>query len=308
MTPSLGRVETCERCGAELGVGRYCLNCGHPVGAPVEDRESFLPWLGEDEYDDHGWAASVTDDSVADDAPVVDPDDDLEGPAENPGEPRAGWLPWLVGTVGLVVLLLVLVSCLGNDEGSGAAQDATTGESSPEQTVDPEETEEPETTKKQKPGDVSRTATVTAPVTAPPTTDLDGQTVAYEAAQMLDRTPATAWRMPGDGTGTVLTFTLAEPTEITRVGLVNGYAKQIEGVDWYPNNRRITSATWTFAEGTTVDQSFEMRPRLQTLKVDPVTTSTVTLTITGVTPPGPGTLGRDYTAISEVRLIGRPAG
>ena len=22
-------------CGAELGVGRFCLNCGHPIGAPA---------------------------------------------------------------------------------------------------------------------------------------------------------------------------------------------------------------------------------------------------------------------------------
>ena len=39
-----GPVDTCVRCGAELGVGRFCLNCGHPIGEPapaaalVEDR------------------------------------------------------------------------------------------------------------------------------------------------------------------------------------------------------------------------------------------------------------------------------
>ena len=29
------RVDRCVACGAELGVGRFCLNCGHPVGVPA---------------------------------------------------------------------------------------------------------------------------------------------------------------------------------------------------------------------------------------------------------------------------------
>ncbi|QBX54058.1 zinc ribbon domain-containing protein [Nocardioides seonyuensis] len=286
-------METCERCGAELGVGRFCLNCGHPVGAPVEDAEAFLPWIREDEpHDDH----------VAPHAPPA-PEDTERGAGD---EPSPAWLPWLGGTVVLVVLLLVLVSCLGDEGGDpGTAQDPTTGATTPQE---PEPTgsttpEEP----KARPVDVSRSSTVTAPVTAPSTQDLDGQLVSYEAARMLDGQLATAWRMPGDGTGTTLTFRLAEPTEIVRVGLVNGYAKQIAGVDWYPNNRRITTVTWGFGDATR-DQSLALRPTLQLTRVQPVTTRTVTLTITGVTPPGAGTLGRDYTAISEVRLIGRPAG
>jgi hypothetical protein len=39
-----------------------------------------------------------------------------------------------------------------------------------------------------------------------------------------------------------------------------------------------------------------------------VETSTVSITITAVTPPGSGSLGRDYTAISEVAVIGKRAG
>ncbi len=47
---------------------------------------------------------------------------------------------------------------------------------------------------------------------------------------------------------------------------------------------------------------------MQLMKVPPVETSTVTVTITSVTPPGSGNLGRDYTAISEISVIGRRAG
>ena len=276
-------------------MGRFCLNCGHPVGAPVEDAEAFLPWLTEDE---------PADDHTSRDAGPTGRDDEHTG-AGGVGEPSPAWLPWLGGTAALVVLLLVLASCLGDDGEPGTAQDPGTGATSP---PEPEATssttsEEPRT----KPVDVSRGSTVTAPVTAPPTQDLDGQLVAYEAPQMLDGQATTAWRMPGDGTGTTLTFRLSEPTEIVRVGLVNGYAKQVGGVDWYPNNRRITTVSWGFGDATH-DQSLALRPTLQLARVEPVTTRTVTLTLTGVTPPGAGTWGRDYTAISEVRIIGRPAG
>ena len=67
---------------------------------------------------------------------------------------------------------------------------------------------------------------------------------------MRDGNPTTAWRTAGDGTGAVITITLPEPTVVTRVGLVNGYAKQVAGVDWYPNNRRILAVTWGFDNGT----------------------------------------------------------
>jgi hypothetical protein len=30
-------VSVCAQCGAELGIGRFCTNCGHPVGAPATD-------------------------------------------------------------------------------------------------------------------------------------------------------------------------------------------------------------------------------------------------------------------------------
>ena len=159
-----------------------------------------------------------------------------------------------------------------------------------------------------RPVDVARGATVTVPRTAPPTTDLDGNLVAYVAAQLVDGKPSTAWRMEGDGTGAEVRLVLRQPSVIDRVGLVNGYAKQVGAVDWYPNNRRVLAVRWTFDDGTSVEQTFAERPQLQRLKIDPVSTSAVTLTILQVTPPGAGPLGRDYTTISSVVLSGRPAG
>ena len=215
----------------------------------------------------------------------------------------------MLGAVLLVGLVLILLETLGTD-GDDLATDSASTESSPR---DPGPGAEP-TGSAQAPAGVGKAvqlataATVAVPDTAPPTTDLDGNLVAYEASQMHDRNPSTTWRMAGDATGETITLTLAEPAVVQRVGLVNGYTKQVAGVDWYPNNRRILAVTWTFEDGSSVDQALTERPGLQMLKVPPVETGTVTLEITSVTPPGSGNLGRDYTAISEVSVIGRRAG
>ena len=43
------------------------------------------------------------------------------------------------------------------------------------------------------------------------------------------------------------------------------------------------------------------------MEIDPVTTSTVELRLVTVTPPGEGPSRRDYTAISDLTLVGSPA-
>lgn len=263
---------TCARCGHELGIGRFCLNCGHPVGEPVP--------ADEPRFD------------VRDDAQLPD----RAAPASPP------WFVWVIGAVLLVILFAVLASCLGGDD-EPTADDAAT---ETVETTSPEEEAPPA-----RPADLTSTLKVTAPSPAPATRDLDGQLVAYEPRRMLDVTPATSWRTAGDATGETLTFTLAEPSTIRRVGLINGYAKQVPSgaslVDWYPNNRRITAVEWVFDDGTVVRQDLVEKPKLQRLTIDPVTTSTVQLRLLGVTSPGAGVLGRDYTAISDILIAGTPA-
>ena len=258
---------SCARCGHELGVGRFCTNCGHPVGAPVPD-DAFVP-------------------------PAPEPHDT--------GLPT--WLPWVAGVVLVLLLGAVLTSCLGDDEPAPEAREHRDGP-----TARPEPAA---TTRPARPSDVARFARVSAPTAAAPTTDLDGDLVSYEARQMTDGVPQTCWRMPGDATGEVIEFRLREPTTLTRVGLVNGYAKVVadglDRVDWYPQNRRITVVQWVFDDGTIVSQDLALEPRMQVLRIDPVTTRTVRLRIVSVTEPAAGPLGRDYTPISDVALVGAPA-
>ncbi|WP_415839479.1 NADase-type glycan-binding domain-containing protein, partial [Nocardioides zeicaulis] len=247
-------------------------------------------------------------------------DSDELGPDDPLG--ARGWIPWVVGAVVLVAVVVVLLRVFDSEPvaeptpddtaaaaGASPSDDPGPGDGASDPASDDSGGSDPAAPEGTGPRtDVATAATFAVPATAPPTTDLDGNLVAYDAAQMGDGTPSTTWRTAGDATGQTITITLAEPTVLDRVGLVNGYAKQVAGVDWYPNNRRILAVTWGFDDGTTVQQTLAERAGLQRLKVPPVETSTVTLRIDEVTPPGSGPLGRDYTAISEVSLVGRRAG
>ena len=156
--------------------------------------------------------------------------------------------------------------------------------------------------------DLAQTASASVPLTAPPGQDIRGNIVPYTADNMLDGVPSTTWRMPGDGTGQTLTFTLDAESVLTEVGLINGYAKIDRAgdgpeVNWYLRNRRVTEVEWGFDDGTTVKQALVQSDRMQTLPIQPEETTTVRLTLLSVSAPGARN-GRDYTAISDVTLVG----
>ncbi len=161
--------------------------------------------------------------------------------------------------------------------------------------------------------DVAGRASAKAPETATPNEDVNGDQVSYDASNMLDGVPDTAWRAPGDGTGMKLTFTLREPTELHRVGLVNGYAKtSTDGkgrtFDWYLGNRRIQAVVWVFDDGSKVRQDLTDTTDMQLVDVADVVTRRVVLKIAKVSAPGEGRAARDFTAISEVSFLGDPEG
>lgn len=261
----------CMNCGAELGEGRFCTNCGTPVGSatpPVEIPAAPVP------------AAA---------APTPPP----------AGHDRPHWTGWLLLALG-IVLAVVLGSCLGRgsgDEASAAKPGGTTSSaaSSPTQVPTTAETEGTGT-------DLAREASVEAPQPIRPGTDLAGNRVPYPATNMLDGKRATAYRLAGDASGTVIRFSFTDDRTVSAVGLVNGYAKVDAGTDWYPLNRRIETVEWTFADGTTLLQQLVDTPDLQTMQVVPETTSWVELRIVAVSEPG--RRGKDTTAISDVLLLG----
>jgi hypothetical protein len=276
---------TCARCGHELGVGRFCTNCGHPVGEPAPAPEP-----------------------VPSPRPVPPPRATPRATTGRRAARRRGrvW-PWVVFWLVLAIAAAVIGWTLGRQdaaerdaetrsaETSGGAGERGLGGLGAGGSGSGTGT------------DVARFAEATVPATAPPNEDLSGNLVRYEARQMLDGVPATAWRMPGDGTGSAITIELAERTRLTEVGIINGYAKAVPGTtDWYPRNRRISEVSWTFDDGTSLTQDLAETTAMQVLELPDVTTSTVQLTILGVTEPAPGAEGRDFTAISDVALVGSP--
>ncbi|WP_426244170.1 NADase-type glycan-binding domain-containing protein [Nocardioides sp. LHG3406-4] len=228
--------------------------------------------------------------------PLVVPD---AGPRPHREVPR--WLPWLLGWLLLAVIAAMVGWAVGSDGSPAKGSAGSSAGPASDAPASPGSAPLPAGA-----SDITATATAAAPETAPPNQDLDGKTVTYDAVHMLDGDPSTAWRMPGDGTGVVLTFTLPGPTRIASVGLVNGYAKVDGPVDWYPRNRRITSVTWGFDDGSTLDQELIDSPAMQTIGTEGVVTSTVTLTLDTVSAPG-ARAGRDYTPVSDVRLGGSSA-
>jgi hypothetical protein len=156
--------------------------------------------------------------------------------------------------------------------------------------------------------EVAGLAQASAPRHAPPGVDFSGRTVTYVPANMVDGRADTCWRVSGDASGMVLTFRLAQPTRLSRVGMINGYDKiaysQGRSYDWYAGNRRILSVEWSFDDGSTVAQQLGFSRKMQTLDIDPVTTRTVQVRIISVSPPGHGPAARNDTAVSEVSLQG----
>lgn len=337
-------VTGCTRCGAQLGVGRFCINCGHPVGEP--------PAVTNDDLNDD-WRTGTAERPVVPPPPSEPPPvhgttpaaryplyaeepttspDTAEHAAYATGSHRAvvadrrgsTWLVWVVG--GLLLVLLAgggaLLMFGGDDESGATAADPTSpaGNATQEPSPEPSEAEPSEEPSEEpsdepddenpdaKPANVARFATATVPDTAPPSTDGSGNAVRYEARNMLDGVATTTWRMAGDGTGETLIFDLEEPTTISEVGLINGYAKTGDGgQDWYAGNRRVLAVEWLFDDGTLVRQDLTETRDLQTVEVGDLTTESVQLRLVTVSKPGPGRASRDYTALSEVALVGVPA-
>ena len=230
------------------------------------------------------------------------PEDDLGYDEEYEyDEERRSPVLWIL----VAALVLVLVGAgwwfLVRDDGADStAQDDGTGQSA-----------EGSPTAADEGVDVARRAAAKAPSTAPPNEDVNGDQVSYDASNMLDGVPETAWRTAGDATGMSLTFTLREPTELHRIGLINGYAKtstdaQNRTFDWYLGNRRVNAVVWQFDDGSKVRQQLSETRELQMIDVNDVITGTVVLKLVRVSPPGEGTASRNFTAISEVSFVGEP--
>jgi len=342
----------CSDCGHQLGVGRFCTNCGRPVpgrhpeaappfGAPTAvppatDAATAAPPPVEPPpvgplppaprfplyaEEQPRRTADVTAPASSTVVRPPQPPSYVAPPPYSPPEPRRrGLLPWLI-----VLLLVGLVAGLGtvlalnsgddDDRASDSSSQAADDDTGSDRTNDTEQPDEPDQDGTDGPVpapspddviDLTANVSATVPGTAPASRDRRNKPVRFDARNMWDTKPRTAWRMAGDATGSTLTFELGQEAVITRVGMINGYTKKDGPVNWYHGNRRVLSVQWEFDDGTRITQSLRNREGMQLIDVGPVRSQTIRLHLLEVSKPGAGPNGRDYTAISEVRFLGAP--
>jgi serine/threonine-protein kinase PknK len=198
----------------------------------------------------------------------------------------------------------------GGGESAGGATTTTSPTTAPTSTTQPPgttappttapPTTAPPTTAPPAPADLP-VADVSASATAPDSTDGCGDPTDYGAANAVDGANDTGWAIEGDGTGESLTIQLDGEHQVSSVGLLPGFDKvdSCSGTDRFPENRRPTSVTWRFDDGTEVSQELGDAREVQTLDVD-ATTSTIEMRIDGVTSDP----RRDFTVVSEIAVQG----
>jgi hypothetical protein len=124
----------------------------------------------------------------------------------------------------------------------------------------------------------------------------------YDAANTLDGDRTTAWnsdgKRVGDGIGVTLTYTFAQPVELRRVVVENGYAKSPDVYTWNERVRELEVDTGSSRDVFLISDKKEP----QELDADFGTTSTVVLTIRAVYS------GQKYKdlAITEVSFFALP--
>lgn len=133
--------------------------------------------------------------------------------------------------------------------------------------------------------------------------------MSYEVQQLIDGDDQLGWGVSAkDGAGQRATISFDGPVELTSVGLIPGYARlaphskaDCRKASAFPLNRQIEEVRWTFDDGTSVQQRFELKAEMQRFPVE-VTTGSVTLEILSTVRPS----GADSdTIISEAAFEGR---
>jgi hypothetical protein len=157
--------------------------------------------------------------------------------------------------------------------------------------------------------DIAATADITAPASTTGHVDASGRAATYPPEAMTDTAPSTAWRMDGDGTGQKITLSFPRVVTVTGLALDPGFDKVGKHEDRWPENRRISTATFTADDGSAFTIGFVTDPRLpasqrlQTFMLPTaVTTRTISVQIDATDPAARGIF--DTTAISRLAVLG----
>ena len=164
----------------------------------------------------------------------------------------------------------------------------------------------------QPPGPISGDSIhATASGSAPASSNKCNQQTTFEPGNAIDGKLDTAWRVEGDGasTGAFLMLDFGTDFTLTDVQIVPGYAKQdpCAAVYWFPLNRRVKQVRLDFSDGSTASGDLQDAATYQSIPFSPVRAKWVKITILDTYPaPSQAQGGRDYTPISDVKIIGTP--
>ncbi|WP_420174207.1 hypothetical protein [Luteococcus sp. OSA5] len=150
---------------------------------------------------------------------------------------------------------------------------------------------------------------VIASCTAPPQPGYGGEMVPSDAVRVLDGDPSTGWRCDGSGLTHTLAFTFPKGTKVVGVRMTNGYTKAVNGLELYPQYRRVSEVSWSFPaldNAYFVQQLADQNPALQEIRI-PETSADggMQLQITGSTQPGETQITRNAVIITEVEFLVR---
>jgi hypothetical protein len=143
---------------------------------------------------------------------------------------------------------------------------------------------------------------IDASSTAPTSVDGAGVEINFEAKNLLDANPKTAWRAEGNGEGVKITMKWPQPAQFRRIGLDPGwnFTDPNSGDERFLQNRTIEEVTWIFLspDGEQFErETFKAKPGVKFLSVNRVA-QVVTLQIDSTAAPQQG--DRDFTAISDI--------
>ena len=131
----------------------------------------------------------------------------------------------------------------------------------------------------------------------------------YGASNLLDGDLTTCWAegSPGYGLGEWIRFSFSQPLVLTKMKLMPGYMKRLDGWDRWWANGRLRRIELTFSDGHSREVEFPDREGWQVLRLDKVRASWIEVTISSAYPARPGPHAASDLCVSEAAFAGWPA-
>jgi len=214
---------------------------------------------------------------------------------------KSNWTPYIiVGAVGVLVIGALLVFAGGGTPSSGSVPI--------EPAAEQESASEPEVT----------AATGDDEPASPTSIDLSGRAemdatsvleenwIDYGPGNLVDGNPTTCWAegVVGYGRGETFYFDFAEVLTVTRLEVLPGYDKDLDGWDRWWSNGRLQSVRVEFSDGSVEDVTFSDERKWHTVDISPREVDWLSVEIMTTYPARAGAHYAEDTSVSEFHVYG----